>query len=258
MDADEAIWRSLPFFATLIGLAGAVLPSVYSSLVTDESGADHAMAWMFFALAIGGFGSAGYWSWQVIKLREYTYPPNDAALLDYGKALSSYHAGQGLGAEEVDEAVRNDLRVFVIDEYARATTNNRRDNNAKLAARSRVLLWTTLGFLPALLSEATILTKRAWPGASPPRDDTGPRADGRRRSSSAEPERRSPRASISEACAAPIRARLGGGGLLSSPAEGGEAMSDEPSRTPPQRPEPPRPPEPERLKKNEKGPKRTS
>ncbi|MFX6218419.1 hypothetical protein ABTF55_21720, partial [Acinetobacter baumannii] len=31
LDADEAIWRSLPFFAAILGLAVAVLPSIYRS-----------------------------------------------------------------------------------------------------------------------------------------------------------------------------------------------------------------------------------
>ncbi|WP_010216059.1 hypothetical protein [Sphingomonas sp. PAMC 26621] len=29
LDADEAIWRSLPFFAAILGIAVAVLPAVY-------------------------------------------------------------------------------------------------------------------------------------------------------------------------------------------------------------------------------------
>lgn len=256
-DADEAIWRSLPFFAAITVLGVAVLPSVFSSVAESPTGWARIVGWGFFSCCMAAFGIAGSWFWRVIKLREYVYPPNDAAILAYAEALSHFHESDGLSSERADAATVNDVRDFVLREFANATSNNRRNNSAKAAARSRVLLWVVVGFMLAFCSEATILIGRAF---SDPTSNAGSQGHGRQGTAAQGTDSGAPLERRSQAGTTAFGARLGGGELLSahSSAQAGALMNDEAPKEPPTRPEPPRPPEPERYKKNEEVPKRRS
>jgi hypothetical protein len=162
VDADEAVWRTLPFFAAILGLAVAVLPAIYRSLDQVGSGGWHVVALTMFAVAVLCFVIAGFWFWSVIRLREYTYPPGSAELLTYAEQLSAFYAAHGLSPEDGDHAVRNDMRAFMTRQFADTAEGNRANNNAKAAARSQVLLFVMTGFLLAFLSEATILAAQAF------------------------------------------------------------------------------------------------
>lgn len=252
VDADEAIWRSLPFFAAVIGLVVAVMPVIYRSIATTPSGW-RTVSLTLFATALISFGSAGYWFWSVIRLREYVYPPPDREILDYAIELDAFYAAQGNSALHRDDAVANDLRVFLIDQYAGATTNNRRHNNQKAAARSQVLLFVMAGFLLAFLSEATILGPQALSGISRV-GQQGDRDDQANRRGT----------TVARQATDSAGSRTGSGRRehqASVDAAGHQTdrrMSDEkPTPTPPPL-ERPRPPEPERLKKNEEIPNRRS
>lgn len=162
LDADEAIWRSLPFFAAILGLAVAVLPSIYrSAFSVRDPGWTIAVVFLLVG-SVGCFVIAGRWFWDVIRLRDYRYPPNDVEILDYAQTLGTFYQDIGKKAVERDGLVRDDLRTLMIGEFADAATRNRRNNVAKAKARSQVLLFVMTGFLLAFCAEATILLAEAF------------------------------------------------------------------------------------------------
>jgi len=163
VEADESVWRSLPFFAAVLGLALAILPSIYRALVVVDRLGWKVAAYSLFAMALLDFGLAGYWFWQIVRLRQYRYPPYDDELLAYAQQLQAFYEDGDLTSVERDEAVREDVRQPVLRELAGATANNRRNNAAKANARSRVLLFVVVGFLLAFLCEATILSEQLFP-----------------------------------------------------------------------------------------------
>jgi hypothetical protein len=161
VDSDEAVWRSLPFFGAMLGLAIALLPAIYRS-----AGAVSMLAWripiyLLLAASMLCFATAAGWFWAVIRTRWYRYLPTDREIVDYADALRAFHGTETPQAAQ-DEAVRDELRTFVLDELATTTTHNRRNNTAKLRARSQVLLYAMAGFLIAFLCEATILGAQAF------------------------------------------------------------------------------------------------
>uniref|UniRef100_UPI0030D80B1C hypothetical protein n=2 Tax=Pseudomonadota TaxID=1224 RepID=UPI0030D80B1C len=112
--------------------------------------------------SVGCFVIAGRWFWDVIRLRDYRYPPNDVEILDYAQTLGTFYQDIGKKAVERDGLVRDDLRTLMIGEFADAATRNRRNNVAKAKARSQVLLFVMTGFLLAFCAEATILLAEAF------------------------------------------------------------------------------------------------
>lgn len=162
LDADEAIWRSLPFFAAILGLAVAVLPTIYrSAFAVRGLGWTVAVA-LLLVSSVACFIIAGRWFWDVIRLRTYRYPPNDVELFDYAQTLGTFYQDIGKKAVERDALVRDDLRTLMIGELADAATFNRRNNLTKARARSQVLLFVMTGFLLAFCAEATILLSEAF------------------------------------------------------------------------------------------------
>ncbi len=133
VDADESVWRSLPFFAAVLGLALAVLPSIYRTLADLEALGWKIAAYGLFAMALPAFGIAGFWFWQIVRLRQYRYPPYDDELLAYSEELQRFYDGKTLSPTKRDEAVREDLRQLVLRELAGATANNRRNNSRNRA-----------------------------------------------------------------------------------------------------------------------------
>lgn len=157
VDADEAVWRTLPFFGALIALAVAVLPPIYRSVATLQMREWRIAAYFLLGLSLLSFAVAAVWFWQVVRIRAYRYPASDARILEYAAQLDRYYGEKGKRPAERDEAVRDDLRAFLIEEFSGATTNNRSNNAVKVGARSKVLLFAMGGLLFAFLCEATIL-----------------------------------------------------------------------------------------------------
>jgi hypothetical protein len=160
VDSDEAVWRSLPFFGALLGLAVALLPQIYRSAGVATGLEWQIAIYLLLGLSLLLFLVAAAYFWQVIRPRRYRYPPPDTAIVGYAEALKLYH--RTAPSEEQDEKVRDDLRAFMLEEFAQTTTNNRGNNNARLQARSRVLLFAMAGFLIAFVAEATILSAQAF------------------------------------------------------------------------------------------------
>lgn len=165
VDSDEAVWRSLPFFGAMLGLAIALLPQIYRSAVGTAGLGWTIPIYALLAVSILLFAIAAGWFWAVIRPRKYRYPPPDLSILEYTQALRAFYRAEG-NDEDQDEKVRDELRAFVLHEFAHTTTHNRRNNNAKLRARSQVLLFAMAGFLVAFACEATILASQAFSPAS--------------------------------------------------------------------------------------------
>lgn len=163
LDADEAIWRSLPLFAAMLGLAVAILPSVYRSAQAVQGSSARILLAILLAMSMLSFLVGARWFWAVIRPRDYRYPPADAEIHNYAESLAAFYAAENDPPEPGlrDERVRNEVRGFLLDQVAQATTQNRHHNVARAKARTQVLLFVTLGFLVAFLCQIVILADEA-------------------------------------------------------------------------------------------------
>jgi hypothetical protein len=157
IDGDEAIWRSLPFFAAIIGLAVAVLPSIFQSGVSVSLPGWQSAFYILFGLSLIAFAWAGFWFARVVRVRDYRFLPLDTEILAYADRLRGFYQRTRVSDEEADERIREDLRRFMIRELAAAAAVNRANNRIRSNARNQVLLFALIGFLFAFLSEGPIL-----------------------------------------------------------------------------------------------------
>ena len=77
VDQDEAVWRTLPFFATALGLAGALVGYVASHLPNLSTAPLSLMLHVLIALALASLVAAGFWIWVAVRPREYVYLPRE-------------------------------------------------------------------------------------------------------------------------------------------------------------------------------------
>lgn len=155
-DLDEAIWRSLPFFAATFAFVAALVARAAHDLPVFE------LKWLSIVTHILlGFASLSMawvlrWFAAVLRPREYEYPAKVAEIQAYARAEFEYYTASGLSGEEADKRTLNDLHLFMAQQHGNAASTNFVHNADRMKARSKVLLFLLAGFLLAFACEATI------------------------------------------------------------------------------------------------------
>jgi hypothetical protein len=237
IDADENIWRSMPFFATALVIASALVPT----LITHRPALSLSFWSVVANLTAGGSVLAMLWAFRwflgLVRLRDYQYPPNDVAISQYAADLREFHILLGDPPATLDHLVHSELRAYITKQFAEAAARNRVHNVGKAQARSQALLFIVIGFGLAFFSEATIFVGTSWLGE---RTQHGGQDQGERRKPSATPCAATASRDMGRCEADPrsgefVRKRL-------------EKMSGD--KSPPPKPTPP-PPPPQIVKKND-------
>lgn len=161
-ELEESVWRSLPLFTGGLLAAGAIVTSTARALPPFKGSFYQWVAYSLLALALVAFSIAFWWLWQVVKPRDFDYPPLDEEVSSYAAAVVAYHEGQGLAGEPLDEEVTRELRIYMADAFASAAKSTFRNNQSRLSARSQVLIFLLSGFLLAFVCDATIFGHRLF------------------------------------------------------------------------------------------------
>jgi len=154
-ELNESVWRSLPFFAAVLGLAVTLmgraavdLPALDVSLYGSSTNA------MFFLSGVS-FAWAFRWLWLVLSSRDYEYPSDQAEVQIFAEQMVAYHSALGLSGPELDMRVTQELRAFRAQQLGDAARANLANNTVKLNARSQLLLFMMIGFLLAMATGTT-------------------------------------------------------------------------------------------------------
>jgi hypothetical protein len=163
LGAEEDVHRTLPFFATVLGLIIAALNYAASQLppwaaVTKTCGASETMDWGWFTcrwpiitaeafLAIAICFSMGVlWFLAAATRREdYKRVGPEKVQLARARELQSFHSNLGLVGPELDSAVVADLREQLLEDYADVISKNRDHTLQRYRLRARAvsfLLWS--------------------------------------------------------------------------------------------------------------------
>ncbi len=172
LGAEEDIHRTLPFFATALGLilaalnyAAAQLPK-WSDLTKYCGKASFEWDWFIcswpvtisgflFSLATA-FSIAVLWSLAgATKRRGYDRIGPEDALLSRAQALQEYHKKVGLAGPDLDNAVLVDLRQQLLQDYAEAIPLNRERTLQRYRLRARAVSFLLGSLFAAVV--ATIL-----------------------------------------------------------------------------------------------------
>lgn len=151
VDQEENVIRSLPFFATalalaatLLGFAGSKLPPFDAPLWSPQFFVLSVVILLLCAATYCLLGVLWY-LFAAIRPRTYILPPPETELIQWEKALRSFHVEAGLADAALEDAIVADLRGLMIEEYAKATTNNRVNNYERVFGRTQALSRIIMG-----------------------------------------------------------------------------------------------------------------
>ena len=174
--AEEDVHRTLPFFATALGLiitainyAASQLPrwALVTRACRTASGAERVSAavgcgWPLvltaLLLAASALLSVGVLVLLALATKRRAYErvgPEDRHV-ERARSLRDYHEGRGLEGPALDLAVSLDLRDQLLDDFAQVIPINRTLNLQRYKLRARAVSWLLWSLLSALL--ATILS----------------------------------------------------------------------------------------------------
>jgi hypothetical protein len=166
LNAEEDVFRTLPFFATALGLIIAALNYSASQLpewttLTQSCGSPSrnilstakwaACGWPALLagvlLALATFSCVGvlWFLASATKRRKYERVGPEGAHLARAQALHEYHHARGLTDTSLDNAVVGDLREQLLDDYTEVVPLNRNLNLQRYRSRARAvsfLIWS--------------------------------------------------------------------------------------------------------------------
>jgi hypothetical protein len=179
--AEEDVHRSLPFFATALGLTIAAVNYVAAQLpdwgtVLDACSKDHKTfgriaatcawpAWLPAVCLCGAALAIGRVLWLLSVAtapRSYERVGPEKAYIDRANQLRDYYTALGLTDDALDVAVNLDLREQLLDDFARILPHNRVISIRRYNSRARAfraLLWSL--FLALLATIIILMTAKA-------------------------------------------------------------------------------------------------
>ncbi len=161
-DLDESVRRSLPFIAVLFGFAISVI---------STASPRHQFSWswpnIFYFLAIFAFCAAAFYVYVAVKIREFEYPAKTIETRDYAQKLTKWHADNKEHHTRIDAKVVDDLRWFMINQFANANETNQVNVRKRLLARSYAINIMLVGFLFISVREVIIFVSDQVPRLEP-------------------------------------------------------------------------------------------
>jgi hypothetical protein len=139
LDQEENVVRSLPFFATSLGVLATAL-----GLARPAIGPFALAAFPLAIYATLGFIGLAIllvlvFLLQATRPRQFKLPMSEQALLGYRTSLRDYYAASGKDEATLAEAMLADMREEVTRQVAEATRITRQNNLARLRARGRAV-----------------------------------------------------------------------------------------------------------------------
>lgn len=169
LEQNENVMRSLPFFATSLGVLATVLGFLRATLCPPARAVLPVLIW----LALGGLvlsvaGSLGF-LYRALASRGYAYPMRESDLIGYAAAVaeaSRAAAPHPRAPDAVEAAALAELRATRIQQLAEAAELNRRQNAGRLRARGLALIALLTAIAFAFLLITLIVTQDIFaPGA---------------------------------------------------------------------------------------------
>jgi hypothetical protein len=142
-DQEENVARTLPFFATALGVIATALIFIRPALCAPNlQPLTVAIYFALLATVVMVFIVLGLLSVAVWP-RRFQVPMTEDALLGYAEQLMDYYTAPGpptaIAASTIEEAIVDDLREAMTRQMATAATRSHSINSSRLKARSRAL-----------------------------------------------------------------------------------------------------------------------
>ena len=137
LEQEETVIRSLPFIAAAAAIIVAVLRAIGSELPGWRWQLEPLAVHVLLILSGVSLVYAGWFVFQALRRRPFRYPRGEAEIRAISAQMVAYHRQAGLAPEAAEAAALLDLRREMINQYAVCAENNRRQNEARQAARTQ-------------------------------------------------------------------------------------------------------------------------
>lgn len=164
-EQDENIVRSLPFFATALGLAVAIFTQI-APRVTTLSYPAGLIVGLFLGLAGVAFVIILWCLFQIVRAREFKIPPNEESFVKWARETEEFYRARRRSAVKAAELAQDDARRVMIQAYAEAAVDNRKSNRHKFAYRAQGFTFLVILIALASLSVGVIFIDKQWPRLS--------------------------------------------------------------------------------------------
>lgn len=159
LDQEENVVRSLPFFATSLGILATALGLARTGIGPFSwSGIQLAI---YVTLAVTGVSVMAVLAFLVeaIRPRDFKNPMTEQDLISYRSNLEAYYAAFDKDAATLEAAVTDDLRQAFSRQIAEAARIVRANNLQRLQARSRGLMALIVAIFLAFVLLGLILAR---------------------------------------------------------------------------------------------------
>ncbi len=187
--AEEDVHRTLPFFATALGLiiaslnySATQLPSWGVVLKSCRPGVSSSLSWhiipcawlvlladlsLFLVVCLSG--AVLWYLFLATRTRDYTRVGPEPMIIEGTRTLHTNHASNELKGDQLDAAVVADVRAQLLDPFSTAISANREVTLQRYHYRARAVLCLLCSLLFALFVAmlALITTKFGVIGTSP-------------------------------------------------------------------------------------------
>ena len=164
MEQEETVIRSLPFIAAAAAIIVAVLRAIGSELPGWRWQLEPLAVHALLILSGVSLVYAGWFVFQALRRRPFRYPRGEAEIRAISAQMVAYHRQAGLAPEAAEAAALIDLRREMINQYAVCAENNRRQNEARQAARTQAFHGLMAAFLFVVVLVGTTYMSQALSG----------------------------------------------------------------------------------------------
>jgi energy-coupling factor transporter transmembrane protein EcfT len=177
VEQEENVVRSLPFIAAIASVTLLVLREFGAGLpLIDGSGLANFLHGLLVAVGLV-FLYVFVFLFIALRSRNYRYPIDEPQIRRIAEDLVDFYTNEGLAPAEADAAACRDLREQMIEQFAAAATNNRRQNELRHAARSNAFNGLILALALSLMFVGIIYIMDVVSTATVP-DLGAPQAEG--------------------------------------------------------------------------------
>lgn len=161
IDDNESIWRSLPLFAVLAGLAGTFVNFLVGKAPSFQSGWWSWLVWTLIVSNVVIYGWGIRYLAPIVRRRFHRYIASDEEVRKFSADLVAYHLAIGLGEAEADANAARETRDYLIGELALASSQIQKLNQIKSSARAQALFWLFAGFIFSIAISILIIARAA-------------------------------------------------------------------------------------------------
>ncbi|HEX8379518.1 MAG TPA: hypothetical protein VF619_03085 [Allosphingosinicella sp.] len=161
IDDNESIWRSLPLFAVLAGLAGTFVNFLVGKAPPLER---EPWSWVVWTLIISNvviYGIGIRYLTPIVRRRFHRYIANDEEVRKFSTGLVDYYLAVGLSEVEADAKAVRETQDYLIAELAQASSQIQKLNRIKASARAQALFWLFAGFIFSIAISVLIIARTA-------------------------------------------------------------------------------------------------